>query len=494
VGEIRDRLVTGAKHTIFANVILTGAAAVQFIAVARMLGKEDYGVFRILVNMTQVGSLLAIAGLQGAMVKYVAEFADSKEDLQKVVSNCLALNVISAVIICGLFAALSGVIALRGYQEPRLTVLIIISSATMFVIVVFGQFRSIIQGFQQIPLYAKLVMLQGLAMLGGVVILTWLFGLTGIALGILAGSVVQAVASVPLGLRALKQHGISFRLSLDRATAKKMLNFGIPSLLAGFVIIPAYLYGNSMLKWYHGFGEVGIFGVANSVSRLMLLIPAAVGIATVPLISELDSKNPIRAIGVLVKTLRIVSLVLLPFVVLVSMLSHWFVPLLFGIQYSQAVFPLQLMAIVVYIMSVGTVLGSYLTGTGRMWQALGLNFAWCTIFIVLAYLLSKPGGANGLAWAYLYSNIVSLLLFITYFWAHLKISLKSCLAPVLLTGAFGALALMAGKSIGPGYIKIIIAILLCCGGVAAAYAIAGKQEKELLYDQLAKVFLRRPKR
>ncbi len=488
MSEIRDRLITGTKHSLLANVIVTGAAAVQFIAVARILGKEDYGVFRILVNMTQIAALLAVAGLQGAMVKYVAEFAGAKDDLQKVVSNCLTLNVISAAVICGLFAVLSGVVAVKGYNEPRLALLIVISSATMFVTVVFGQFNSIIQGFQKIPLFAKLTMLRGIASLGCVVVLTWLFGLTGTAVGLLAGAVALAVVSVPFGLRTLKQHGVRFRLGLDKPTAKKMLNYGIPSALSLLLIWPAYWLGNSILIWYHGFGELGIFGAANSVAGLLLIVPGAVGIAVVPLISELDSQESRRTSTVSAKSIRIVALVLLPVTVSLAAFSPWLVPFLFGDQYLQAVVPLQLMAVVMYARSLGSAMGYHIAGTGRMWHGFGIVVLWFLCFLPLAYFFGRYG-VNGLAWAYLCSYAFHVLTLIAYLWIAVKVSLKTSVIPLLAAGIFAALTPLLLKSFETEPLRIFAALLLCCGSLAVTCAIATTEERHLVYAQVRKALL-----
>lgn len=488
MSEIRDRFITGAKHSLLANIIASGAGAVQFIAVARILGKEDYGVFRILVDMVHIASLFAVVGLQGAMVKYVAEFSKSKEDLQRVVSNCMTLNVISAAMICGLFAFLSGIIAVRGYKEPRLTLLIMISSGTMFITVVFGQFRSIIQGFQQIPLFAKLTILQGIALPVCVVALTLLFGLIGTALGFLAGAVILSVASVFFGLRALKAHGVRLNLSLDKTTAKKMLNYGIPSLLAGMLVFPAIWFGNSVIVWYHGFGELGIFGVANSVVAFMLLIPGAIGIAAVPLISELDSHDPVRASVVSVRTVRAVAVALLPVTVILTALSWWIIPLLFGAQYLSAIVPLQLMAIAAYIRSVGGVLGNYFAGTGRMWLDLGFNFLWFLLFIPFSYLSGRHGGAVGLAWAYVAAYSLPLLSVIVYLRLRMRISHRPSILPLLVTGGFAGLTPLLLKAIDVGPLKMLIALLICAASVAVAYAIADRQERSLLYFQVRKAF------
>jgi O-antigen/teichoic acid export membrane protein len=488
VSGIRDRLITGTKHLLLANIIVSGAAAVQFIAVARILGKENYGVFRILVDMTHIANLLAVAGLQGAMVKYAAEFSKSKEDLQKVVSNCMTLNVISAAIICGLFAFLSSVIAVKGYNEPRLMPLIIISSATMFITVVFGQFRSIIQGFQQIPLFAKLTVLQGIASVGCVVALTLLFGLIGTAIGFLAGAVIVSVASVFFGLRALKAHGVRLNLSLDKTTAKKMLNYGIPSLLAGGLVFPAFWFGNSVLVWYHGFGELGIFGAANSFVAFMLLIPGSIGIATVPLISELNSQDPARASVISVKTARAAAMALLPVTVILIALSCWIIPLLFGTQYLKAVIPLQLMAVVAYIRSVGGVIGNYFSGTGRMWLNLAFNLLWFLLFIPFSYFLGRRGGANGLAWAYIASYALPLLSVIVYLWLGMRISHRSCILPLLVTSVFAGLTLLLLRAIDLEPLKMLIALFICVASIAVTYAIAARQERSLLYYQVRKAF------
>jgi O-antigen/teichoic acid export membrane protein len=223
----------------------------------------------------------------------------------------------------------------------------------------------------------------------------------------------------------------------------------------------------------------------------MLLLPAAIGIATIPMVSELASLDTNRALRVSIKTTRMVALVLLSPTVSLMALSYWLVPLLFGVQYSQAVIPLQLLAIVAYILSVGQTIGSYLIGTGRMWQNLGLNFSWFLVFLPLAYFSGRHGGANGLACAYVGAYVFLLLAMVLYYWLSIRVSLKPFLIPMLAVTCLAALTMLLLSTIKGEGLRIFVALALCSASVAATYAIATKEEKNLVYDQLKKMFLRR---
>lgn len=413
--RIRERLAKGTAYALLASILIKLMMIVQSIVVARLLGPSGLGIFSILGNLQSMASLLASLGIPFALTKFVAS---SKSNEEK--GNVFSASVI-LVLFLSFFSSLiyyfSSNYFSELYNEPILVSLISISA----IIVIFNAFNeignSLLQGFQQITLLSKINVLKTPITIIFFITLIYFYGLVGAVIASLLSAILLIVIYF-ISLRATK-NSLTFHIP-DKKVYNKIMSYAIPSFLAGLVVLPAIWYSNTLLAVNVGFEEVGLFRISNTLSNLLLFIPAALSVPLFPLISELDVLDKKKLSRTMSDVNRIIILTVFPLAVILGLFSKYIIDVFYGYAYHEAWHPTFIMSITVFVMSIGIVQGNYLQGTGKVWEAFGLNLLWMSSFLLSLNLLIGRG-INGIAYAYLISYVFHVLTIIIYFRTKLNI-------------------------------------------------------------------------
>jgi O-antigen/teichoic acid export membrane protein len=232
-------------------------------------------------------------------------------------------------------------------------------------------------------------------------------------LGALLGQVVSYVIVVPVGLACLsfvvyKGHD-DFGLSFD--SFKAMFKYGMPLYLGGLLALFLTQYQTLVLAHFVSNTEIGNFQVAVLFEGSTALIGYPF-ITLFPAFSKLDVEN--GAIGRFFRrSVKYVSVLLLPAVVGIALLSKNLIYTFFGSAYVLAPTFLTFYVLIDLYCGFGSTVFSYLfMGIGRTDVALKVNLIGLLVFLPLAPLLTFLFGVMGLIVSLFIINFCQLLYFL----------------------------------------------------------------------------------
>jgi O-antigen/teichoic acid export membrane protein len=268
-----------------------------------------------------------------------------------------------------------------------------------------------------------------------------LLGLYGALLGPLTASVlgltVLTIATLKLSRRRFP--GL-LRPRLSRDLLQETFSLALPAFLIGLLVGPAYWWANTLLARSSGFADVAIFGVAFSLTQMIMLVPSNLSIPAVSFLSETHSSGDLRQFGRLVgDNFRLMWAIVLPIAMGCAILSRPVIHLLFGTQYERASHLVVVMSFAAILMILNSVVINATFGCGYLWHGFLITLGWLVLFIVIGSLLIPARGAMGLACTFVLSYAPQVLVGALYAAGVLGVPFKK-MGPLLAISvlAFGS--------------------------------------------------------
>ena len=414
------KILVGGGATLLSLLVVKVMAIVNSVIAARLLEPSDFGALSVIVNLQNLVVIVACFGIPLAVTKHVSQWRARDESYASAVGSALLVMLLgSAIVTAVAYLVLGRTIAVGVYADSSLLDALRLSAIYVFIASVNLGVSSLLQGSQKIKTLAKIN--------ATVAILAQPITYASITVAGLGGAVaamsVASAASVTLLLLSVR--GV-VKLSTAGARSifgkkhalRPLLSFTIPSFLASLIVVPAYWIGRTELALNFGLDSVGHFQIAESLSQLVLLVPSAITVPLLPLISEQQEMSEVgKSSGSL---LRLAVFLGLPFSLLVLPFLKEVISILYGAAYEPANDAAILMFASSTFIALGSVISSTIIGVGRMWVALGLNAVWLGCFLGSVFTLVPASGTEGLAGSYAIAYSIYLFSLIWYFHSKFK--------------------------------------------------------------------------
>lgn len=245
-----------------------GGVANQALAIvlvpiyARQLGVANYGTVAILTTTLSLASLVAALALPHAFFRsYLGEAHDDRAR-QAVLKTALGLRLVSSVLVLLVFAALS----------LPLTILLLGTTADWVLIALIGPI-AFFDSLNLIPLSflraqrrprAYAVLAFSRAVLGSILIITFVVVLEMGVLGVVLGSLGSAFVAAAVGVAILVREG-HYAISLDPRLAHHMLAFALPLVPASVASWTLNLSDRYLISAFEGRDAVGLYSAGYTV-------------------------------------------------------------------------------------------------------------------------------------------------------------------------------------------------------------------------------------
>lgn len=444
--ELSRRVAGGAASTLGATLISRGLAMLQSVAVARLLDPYRLGLFSIVSYVMSLAGALCDLGMPVAVTKLTAEERATRPQVLLVVAGRLfrVILCVSLAVAAAMFLGADRLAAL--YREPSIAILFRLGAVAL-VFSVVGAFRSaLFQGLQQIHLLAGLSSLTTAAMLVFTLALVPWLGLAGIVLAtILTEGVAWLLSGRPLwraiaGIRAASR-GRSAVAPPERLFARAF-HVAAPSFLNALTLFGAAWFVRSWLAHAQGYEAVGFYQIADSMSRVLMLVSGAIAVPLVPAVAELGADGPGRIGGGLETILRCTLAVTLPVAIFLALGGRAILSLVFGHSYAGAATITIWLALATVFQALGNVVWSAQVGAGRIWVGFAITAAGQALLVAVAVALTPAWGLAGLGIAATAGQALSFGLGARDVGARLRVDFGR-LRPLATVGA-GAWAAVAG--------------------------------------------------
>jgi len=460
---------------------VAGALSIAIsIMIARWLGVADFGMYSVVISVQGVVSLLASFSVGTAIAKYVSEYRSrDEEQALRFAKSGFVLVLVLAFLVGLVYASLGALIGKGLYKESAMVGIIPFSALVVFSSSVFATSLGVVQGCQRFRLMAGMQISSPLLSLTMILALLPPMGIKGIFVGFFVSQLV--ILSVALAI--LNRSGFRFvsaRLELgrDSLAVSKMYSFALPAVLGGLMVVPVVWIANTELTLSTGLQAMGYFAVAYVIYQALILIPNAISIPMMPRVSQLTFGSHEDIQKLVAKVMRTLSIALFPLLFAAALFSEFIVETLYGSRFLASAEVVYLMVTTAYFYSLGAVVGTMITGTGRMWLGLGLNTLWAAMFLVFVFVGVPILGTNGLAISYAASYGIFLVSVLVASERMLHVRITG----MYHAGASSAILFFVGfllqrQAISFGFIA---RIALFAGGTAYFYLI-GRDVFEALY-------------
>jgi len=391
----------------------TFALILSFITspvMAYYIGASGLGLWTMLFAIT---SLLGVTnlGIPGATIKYVAEFKDDKNRLYQAVSTSFVISIILGIVTAvALFITADIITGI--FNMPSLTPLLKLFLLTIPFSYMVESIIATLNGLREMKLVSFLNVTSKSLNFGLVLIPIILgYGIKGAVIGIIIATIIYAF----IAMFFFSNFIFHLTFSKFRETAKKLLHFGIQTVISGIVSIMLYRIDVLMIGYFMTSTEVGIYSVAIGIARMIWIIPQSINTVSYPTFSYYWGKGEHDEVNKLFdRGLKYSACMLAPIGLGLAIFGKDAILLLYGTKFLPAVLPLQILLIGAVVRGVIMSIGTIWLSAGRPDMGYKLPLIGVGPNILLNYVLIPAYGIVGAAMAtmlsFLLNASVSLLL------------------------------------------------------------------------------------
>lgn len=401
------RLAKGVFWSMAGAVISRGLMLVASVLVARILGKTGYGELGMLRTTVGMFGVFAGFGLGLTATRHVAVYRESDPDRA---GRIIGLSNIFAMLTGGLMALglfiFAPWLAEHTLNAPHLAGVLRIGALIMFINALNGAQTGSLSGFEAFKAIAKVNLFVGLISFPLLVAGAYFGGLNGAVWALSLNLGFNWVLNHFALRKESQRFGVPVTLRGCKSEWSVLWKFSLPAVLSSALVGPVNWACSALLvNQPDGYGEMGIYSVANQWFAMLLFLPGLLGGVVLPVLSDqLSQKEAMQSKKTMILAIKMNALFVLPLVLLASIGSP-FIMNLYGESFSEGWPTLVVVLLTAGLLAVQTPIGQIIAASGKMWIGFAMNGGWAIVF-VLGTLLLIDHGSLGLATARMVSYIV----------------------------------------------------------------------------------------
>jgi O-antigen/teichoic acid export membrane protein len=414
--DIGSRMAKGVFWTFTGTALAKFVVLLAGIVCARILGKDAFGEFGIIRSTITMFVVFGSVGLGLTATKYISEYRNTnKTKVSSIYYLTSISSLITGMVIVCLVLLLAPYIASNSLDAPHLVNDLRLGAVLLFVIILNTAQNGTLLGFEDFKSISINTLIASVFEAVFMCIGAYSYGVSGAILGFGLGYIVFLVANYFSVNKNFKKYNIEKEeKKVVREDLKLLYTFSLPAMLSSVMVAPIFWIVRSMLIRSSGFGEAGIFEVADQWKIMILFIPGAISQILLPILSNIGSQDNSKTYW---KTLKYnaylnggVALILAAIVSLCSGL----ILRLYGSEFDNTL-PIVILAFSTIFSSLANVAGISIASRAKMWTGFGFNFFWAIMLVSFTQVLLRMDmGAVGLALAVLCSYVIHSILQYAY--------------------------------------------------------------------------------
>jgi O-antigen/teichoic acid export membrane protein len=447
-----DTAATMAKNSVamFVVVLLTkGAGLVAALLVGRYLGPSALGTYAVVLAFALLLEAIAPLGQRYVIVRDVAR------DRSRLLTYWLSASLVTVVSSVAAGLALVLFIRLARY-DSRIFASAYVVSLFLPVAGLYSIAQAVLQGVEQMEFLALADFVGRVS--GSLALWVLLEAGAGVEAAFVTRGLFQSAAFVVLTWAILRrggQHVATRDWRPNVASCRRMLLTSFPFAIQGLLNKAFTQLNTVILPIFISIGLVGIFDAANRIQRTGNTVVPAVTMAVLPALSRTFVTNRQQSVALVEKALKLLLVIVFPFVLIVTIAADQILPVLYGSGYGAAVPVLRIVIWAQVFFVADAVMNQIMMASNNerpMVRRAALSLA---ANVILTALLAPRYGALGAAWAVVLTAVLNLALdaqFVTM--KVCRLSLASSVAKPFLC------ALLAGSTgfllRGHGFYAVLI--------------------------------------
>ncbi len=432
---------------VFAGSIVSNVIQVIYgILVARVIGAKSLGLFYLATSLTGMATLIGTLGLSHGVLRYIGTLYSRRDfqSIRKIVRGLLGIVAVISISLSLLLFLLAKVISVKWFNQPELSIFLTLLAITIPLECLRNICFSSIQTLKRIK---YMVYIQSLVtpvfqfILVGFMFLLGL-RLMAVVLGYMASVILSAVMAGYYLSKILRLQDSINNNDSESVSITAVIRFSFPLFISQLSSIPSERLVLWLLGSFWHVESVAVYGVANRLRGLGMIIFQSLNSVYGPMISGLHDTKQLKILEKLYKTTTrwIVSLGM-PIYILMILLAGKLLNL-FGEEFTAGKIPLIILCLGEIIFLFGSS-GSYMVAmSGHPMVGLFNGIAMASLTIALSFAFIPKygiiGAASAVAIAYTIVNFIRLiqvyhfLQMHPYDWCYIKPLISITIASLVL--------------------------------------------------------------
>lgn len=388
---------------------------------ARILGVADYGRLTLAQGLVNTAQIFVVLGAGTMLSRYIpAMLEESVQRAVEIINLCAIMVLGAAAIITlgGFFGA--SVIATRVLDLSSPSPVPHLLLAWVVLTSLNSLLLAIMLSFEKGGAMGLVSFVAALLSVATVPLLALSFGFVGAIIGLITIEIVKGTLLVILYARLLTLSGVAILTPIRRTDIPLLWRFGLPVFLNSALWGPTIWLAQFILKVQapDGLNAVGVFGFANNLLGVVIIISSLTNRAALPIQASLHARGEH---GELKRMSWLLSLVQTGVAALIALPAAIMAPAIMagaGEGFSSYWPVLSIMAATGVIIAGQTPLGNHILVNQRPYFIVITLLPWAAILLGAAFVFA-PHGAYALAGGLLTASIVRSVLF---YWGWLGLA------------------------------------------------------------------------
>jgi len=390
------RLASGAAWTVAGALAARGAALITALAVARLLGRDEFGRLGVVESSVGMFAVFSGLGLSLTSTKFVAKhWRTDPGKAGRIVGLCCAFAGASGgAMALGVWAG-SEWLATRTLAEPALAGPLAAASALLALGAVGGALTGALVGFQAYRALAWVNLASGVV---------WLPLLTAGAVwgglrGVVAGMVVAQAVSVALtyfqAQRTARAHGVAITLRGCWRERRVLGSFSLPALVNSSLRSPVnWACAALLVNQPGGYAQMGLLHAVNPWFLLLLFVPNQLANVYYPMFEEAQARGDRDAVRHILRRSMQTNLAVAAAIALVVGAAAEWILACYGPEYRDAATVMQIAVVTGVVVAAHQPVAAYLIAACNMWLVALCSLAWAVACLGATYLWLDHGAAG----------------------------------------------------------------------------------------------------
>ena len=378
---------------------------------ANLLGPTEYGSWSYLHSILQIVGTVTIFGINASTMKHIAQF-NKTLDLSNVFRSAFTLRISFSLFFSLVFFIIAQPLA-NVIGRPNLGIYFKLAVPLVFLSSLVGFIKNTFESLHRLK-YAFFVNIteNTMKLLGVVVFLPMLHNIPAI---IYSYELAYLLAFV-VGIVFFYKNFYQVTRSKNNSYLNQIFLYSLPFITTSISYTIIAQIDILMLGYFSTDTEVGIYSIAKQIIAKFPEIAVAISLGTMPVFAKLNHDNKEKLNQLLIKLIKI-NTILYCLVSLLIMSTAWFfIPLIFGPAFSASVIPLMIMVIFMVGKSFSAFFSSFLTYQGKADKRAKNLIISMILNLVLNIILIPRYGAVGAA----IGTSISYLPYVILNWIEIK--------------------------------------------------------------------------
>ncbi|UAB80113.1 O-antigen translocase [Marixanthomonas sp. SCSIO 43207] len=241
-----------------------------------IVGKSGYAKIGSLRNLLQMLTSITSFGVFNGVVKYVADFKENSEQLQKLFSTTFVFTVLGSVTSFLILFFGAEIISKYFFYTTEFAYLVKVVAVVVPFIAIQRVFNGIVHGLSDYKKFAKIELFAYLLGAGLTLYLLYNYSLDGALLAIAVIPVIQVMVMLFIFIKVLRRYVRFSEISFKAPYAKSLLAFSLMSFVATVLVNYVEIDIRSMLANRLSEDDAGIWTGMTTLSKNYMVFSGAI--------------------------------------------------------------------------------------------------------------------------------------------------------------------------------------------------------------------------